>query len=380
MKKICFISSTRADYGLLKWSMKAVAESRDFELQIIALGMHLSPLFGETYKEIEKDQFKVNEKVFLGNMEDSPTSVASQIAKALEGVSAALVKLRPDAIVLLGDRYEILGAAQAAFFLSIPIIHLHGGEKTEGAFDDSIRHCITKLSTYHVTSTEPYRQRVIQLGEQPKEVFNLGAPGLENFLKLQLVSHDDLLKDLNMTYFEKNILVTFHPVTGANDNISEVLEALSKFPDVGQFISLPNSDPGYSHIVAEMKEYAQKNKNVFLFSSLGQLRYSSLLKIVDLVVGNSSSGILESPFVGTRSLNIGERQKGRLAADIVYNVECRKEKIATKIKELLEQKYEKKQSLLYGDGNFSTPFLELLKKLSLEAHSKKFYDLESDNG
>lgn len=379
MKKICFITSTRADYGLLKWSMKEVQASNQFQLQIIATGMHLSPLFGETYKEIEKDKFVIDEKVSLGNLKDSKNSVNLQLASAVKEISQALAKLKPDAVVLLGDRYEILGAAQASFFLSIPIIHMHGGEKTEGAFDDVIRHCITKLSQFHITSTESYRKRVIQLGEAPERVFNLGAPGLENFLKLSLLSKEEIAKDLNVQFLDKNILVTFHPVTGANENIEELLKALAKFPNVGQFISLPNSDPGYSKILSDLKEYADKNKNVFLFSNLGQLRYSSMLKIVDLVVGNSSSGILESPFVGTKTLNIGDRQKGRLAEDSVININCSESDIFTAMTDLLKTSYIKTGSLLYGNGHFSKPFIELLSKLDLTSHYKKFYDLESSD-
>lgn len=375
MKKICFITSTRADYGLLKWSMDAVNASKEFKLQTIATGMHLSPIFGETYKEIEKD-FIIDAKISLGDMEDSKLSVSHQLAMAIKEISKTLVDLKPDAIVLLGDRYEILGAAQAAFFQSIPIIHIHGGEKTEGAFDDAIRHCITKLSQYHITSTNEYRNRVIQLGEDAKRVFSLGAPGLENFLKLKLLTKVELTQDLKFNFLEKNILVTFHPVTSAEENSDELLTALAKFPNVGQFISLPNSDPGYSKIINDLKSYAVKNKNVHLFDSLGQLRYSSMLKVVDLVVGNSSSGILEAPFVGTKTLNIGERQKGRLSDSSVIHIKCSEADIVKSMTELLKESYTKNPSALYGNGIFAKPFLEILTKLDLTSHYKKFYDLE----
>nr|BDT26844.1 UDP-N-acetylglucosamine 2-epimerase [Bacteriovorax sp. HI3] len=379
MKKICFITSTRADYGLLKWSMKEVQSSADLQLQVIATGMHLSPVFGETYKEIEIDQIQVDEKVSLGSLDDSVNSVNLQLSEAVKNISQALIRLQPDAVVLLGDRYEILGAAQAAFFLSIPIIHLHGGEKTEGAFDDVIRHCITKLSQYHITSTEVYRQRVIQLGEAPERVFNLGAPGLENFLKQNLMSKEELAKSLGATFLSKNVLVTFHPVTGASEDISNLLRALEKFPNVGQFISLPNSDPGYSKIATSLKDYAAKNPNVFLFTNLGPLKYSSMLKIADLVVGNSSSGILESPFVGTKTLNIGERQKGRLYDDeIVTHVECREKEIYEALNTLLKEPYTKQNSLLYGTGNFAKPFIKLISQLKF-TNQKKFHDLERVN-
>lgn len=375
MKKICFISSTRADYGLLKWSMLEVQKSKNLELQLIVTGMHLSPKFGETYKEIEKDGITINAKVDLGDLEDSKKSMAGQVAMALSGVSEALVRLAPDAVVVLGDRYEILGAAQAAFFNSVPLIHLHGGEVTEGAIDDVIRHCITKLSNYHVTSTEAYRKRVIQLGENPKDIYNLGAPGLESFTKIKLMNQDELSKSLNFDFFPKNILVTFHPVTVLNEDINELIQALEKLNDVGQIITMPNSDPGHSKIMEALESYAKGKKNVLLVTSLGQLRYSSLMKISDLVVGNSSSGIIEAPFSGTKTLDIGNRQKGRLTDSSVIHVPCNKDLILQNIQELLKSSYSKKPSLMYGDGNFSEKFCQLLGQLDLSVAHKTFHDL-----
>jgi UDP-hydrolysing UDP-N-acetyl-D-glucosamine 2-epimerase len=375
MKKICFISSTRADYGLLKWSMLEVQKSKDLELQLIVTGMHLSPKFGSTYEEIEKDLIIINDKVDLGELEDSKESMSMQVAKSIDGISKALLRLSPDAVVVLGDRYEILGAAQAAFFNSIPLVHLHGGEVTEGAIDDVVRHCITKLSNYHVTSTEAYKKRVIQLGEDPKNVYNLGAPGLESFTKVQLMNQEELSKSLGFKFYSKNILVTFHPVTFLNEEINELIEGLANLNDVGQIITMPNSDPGHSKIMDALKSYAKDKPNVFLVSSLGQLRYTSLMKIVDLVVGNSSSGIIEAPFSGTRTLNIGDRQKGRLADDSVFNVSCNKDLILKKLQELLQSSYQKMPSFLYGDGNFAKSFCQMLTKLDLSIGHKKFHDL-----
>jgi UDP-hydrolysing UDP-N-acetyl-D-glucosamine 2-epimerase len=382
MKKVCFITSTRADYGLLKWSMKEIQKSSEFTLQIIATGMHLDENFGNTYLEVEKDGFVMSEKVSLGEILDSRESVINQVAIAVKEISKTIMRLQPDLIVILGDRYEMLGAAQAAFFSSIPIIHLHGGEVTEGALDDCIRHCITKLSQFHITSTEVYRKRVIQLGERPESVFNLGAPGLENFIHEKMMTKEELSQSLGFKFLTKNILMTFHPVTAAlekPESINDVLGALVHFPEVGQIITMPNSDVGHDVIVKALQEYADQKDNVLLVKSLGQLRYSSLMNTVDLVVGNSSSGIIEVPFVGTRTLNIGTRQAGRISAESVFHVECSSEKIKNMISKLLSSNYEKKPSFIYGDGKFSMKFMEVLNGLKINKKAKSFFDLSNQN-
>ncbi len=377
MKKICFISSTRADYGLLRWSMSRVKEASEFQLQLVITGTHLSEKYGNTYTEIEKDGFLDNVKLSLGNIEDSQDSIVKQMALLLVKASETFKKLEPDLVVVLGDRYEIFAGAQAAFFLKIPVLHLHGGERTDGAIDDVLRHCISKLSQYHITSTEVYRQRVIQLGEHPNRVVNLGAAGLENFTRLNLLDRKDFETAIQFSLRKKNILVSFHPVTNEPESILELIEALKEFKEVGQLITMPNSDLGHAEMMESLKKYQQMNvNNVYLTESLGQLRYSSALKLVDVVVGNSSSGILEAPFVGTPTLNVGNRQKGRLTAKSVYHVPCLKEAIIEKLSELLKLETKFNSSKLYGNGLFSDQFLSLLNTLELTTPMKTFYDIE----
>lgn len=359
--------------------MDAVQKDSSFELQIIATGTHLSEKFGSTFKEIENDNFHITKKIPLGDLLDSRLSMTAQVSTALENIASSLTELKPDLVVILGDRYEILGAAQAAFFLGIPLLHLHGGELTEGALDDSIRHCITKLSNYHITSTEDYKSRVIQLGENPKKVFCLGATGLENLLTPDILTKKQIEKNLDFRFQDQNLLITFHPVTAANENASELIEALSHFPQVGQIITLPNSDPGYAPIRKSFLSYASTNKNVIAVPSLGQKRYSTTMKIVDLVVGNSSSGIIEAPFSGTRSLNIGSRQQGRtFDPKRVTNVVCQRDKILTSLNKLLKEPHScKEPSLLYGDGHFSQKFIKVLYEISPFDTKKTFFDLKN---
>ena len=371
MKKICFISTTRADYGLLYWTMKSVQQEEDLSLQLIVAGMHLDPKFGETWKGIEKDGFVIHKKVSLGELADSNESVIEQISIGLKGFSKALSELAPDLVVILGDRYEMLAVAQAAFFLNIPIAHIAGGEITEGAFDDHVRHTFTKLSSYHFTSTERYRKRVIQMGERPESVINVGALGLENFKRLELLSKREIESRLNFKLKEKNFLITYHPVTAANeDGVEELIDALKSFGDVGQIITMPNSDPGYSKIANALSAYAESRDNVYVTTNLGSLLYLSIMKISDAVIGNSSSGIAEAPFVGVPTLNIGVRQKGRIHADSV--IDCSPKEIKQKIQNVLNNAFE--QSDLYGKGDSSTKIISFLKNANFKVKSG-FYDL-----
>lgn len=337
--------------------------------------MHLSEKFGATWRIIEHDGFKIDKKIDLGTLEDTPFSILDQISKGIVGFSHAFQELKPDIILLLGDRYEILAAAQTALILNIPIAHVHGGELTEGAFDDAIRHSVTKMSSIHFASTEKYRTRIIQLGERPNTVFNVGAPGLENFLKLKLLNKEQLEKHLNFKLLEKNFLITYHPVTLANeDGMHELMSVLEKYSDCGQIITMPNSDPGHSAIVAKWKKYSHNKKNVYLVKNLGQIRYLSAMKVCDVVIGNSSSGIIEAPFCATPTVNIGLRQKGREMAKSIINVEeINENNISNAIEEALKTNYS--PSNLYGDGNTSKHICEILSNLNLEKTYKSFYDL-----
>jgi len=362
MKKICVISGTRADYGLLYWTMKGIQEDKELELQTVVTCMHLDPKFGETWKQFEEDGLPVSKKVDLGSLEDSKSSVINQISIGLAKFFKAYEELNPDLIIILGDRYEMLAAAQAAVFAGIPIAHIHGGEITEGAFDDIIRHSITKMSTYHFTSTDVYKKRVIQMGEKPENVLNVGAVGLENIRKLDLLDKDQIEKSLGFKLKEKNLLITYHPVTMMNEDATdELLNVLSEHKDVGQIITMPNSDPGHEKIFKALESYAKDKENVYLSTNLGFVRYLSLMKLCDVVVGNSSSGIIEAPFMGTPTLNIGVRQKGRLHADSV--VDCEVSEIGNKLKKIMNQKHE--PSDLYGDGNCAAKIIKFIKQKDL---------------
>jgi UDP-N-acetylglucosamine 2-epimerase (non-hydrolysing)/GDP/UDP-N,N'-diacetylbacillosamine 2-epimerase (hydrolysing) len=284
----------------------------------------------------------------------------------LKGFNKAFQGLKPELVIILGDRYEMLAAAQAAVFNDIPIAHIHGGEITEGAFDDMIRHSITKMSTYHFTSSDIYRNRVVQMGENPDLVLNIGAVGLENIRKLNLLSKEDM----GIDFKDQNFLITYHPVTAQNeDGIEDLLLVLEKYPETCKIITMPNSDPGHAKIFTRLEEFAKNNKNVYLSTNLGFLKYLSCMKICDVVIGNSSSGIIEAPFFGTPTLNIGVRQKGRLRAQSV--IDCDLNNIEEKLKVVLNGSYNK--SLIHGDGFCADKLVTFLTKQILKVKTG-FYD------
>ena len=324
MRKICVITGSRAEYGLLSGLMKQIDESEDLKLQIIATNMHLSPEFGLTYKEIEKDGFVIDKRVEMVLSSDTSNATAKSVGLGMIGFADAYEDLRPDLIVVLGDRYEILAAVSTALFFKIPVAHLHGGEITEGAYDDAIRHAITKMSHLHFTSTEEYRKRVIQLGESPDRVFNVGAIGVENIKRGSFLSKEELENSLDFKLGDKSLLVTFHPVTletcTAREQCDNLLEVLAKHPEYRILFTLPNSDTDGRVIIDCIKDFVAKNEDrAIAFKSLGKLRYLSALKYVSAAIGNSSSGILEVPSFGIPTLDIGDRQKGRLAAKSVVH-------------------------------------------------------------
>ncbi|MDO8804531.1 MAG: UDP-N-acetylglucosamine 2-epimerase, partial [Elusimicrobiota bacterium] len=326
MKKIhiCVFTGTRAEYGLLRPFMELVRNDKSLGLQIIVSGMHLSRKFGYTYREIVKDGFKIDYKAIMPVEGDSPLSLCSSVGAGLTAIARGYQKLKPDAVVILGDRFEALSAAIAAVFLRIPIIHLHGGESTFGLIDEPIRHAITKMSWLHFTSTEKYRNRVIQLGENPEMVFNVGAIGLDNIAGLNLLSRAELCKQLNIDLNSRIAAITFHPVTLDSESpgkqFSSLLDALQSFPEISPIFTMPNADPGNSEIVRLINEYVKKNGlRARAFTSLGQLRYLSLLKHSDIVIGNSSSGIIEAPSFFIPTVNIGDRQKGRVQGGTIIN-------------------------------------------------------------
>ncbi|MBC5631267.1 UDP-N-acetylglucosamine 2-epimerase [Parabacteroides hominis] len=384
MRKICVITGSRAEYGLLSGLMKQIDESEDLKLQIIATNMHLSPEFGLTYKEIEKDGFVIDKRVEMLLSSDTSNATAKSVGLGMIGFADAYEDLRPDLIVVLGDRYEILAAVSTALFFKIPVAHLHGGEITEGAYDDAIRHAITKMSHLHFTSTEEYRKRVIQLGESPDRVFNVGAIGVENIKRGSFLSKEELENSLDFKLGDKSLLVTFHPVTletcTAREQCDNLLEVLAKHPEYRILFTLPNSDTDGRVIIDCIKDFVAKNEDrAIAFKSLGKLRYLSALKYVSAAIGNSSSGILEVPSFGIPTLDIGDRQKGRLAAKSVVHCGTSTEEIEQGFRLIFSeaiQSASKLRSNPYEKEGTTDMIVSQLKTYPLEdLIQKSFYNL-----
>ncbi|MDX9902139.1 MAG: UDP-N-acetylglucosamine 2-epimerase [Aliarcobacter sp.] len=384
MKRICVVTGTRAEYGLLYWLMKEIEADNNLELQIIATGMHLSPEFGLTYKEIEKD-FIISKKIEMLLSSDTAIGISKSMGLAQISFAEAFEDLKPDIIVLLGDRYEIFSAASTALIANIPIAHLHGGETTEGAFDESIRHSITKMSHLHFTAAEEYKNRVIQLGEHPSKVFNVGGMGIENIKRLKLLSKEEFEESIDFKLNKRNILVTFHPVTlenlTAREQFQELLDAIDELKDTNIVFTKANSDTDGRIINQMCDEYVLKNSHKSIcFTSLGQLRYLSALQYMDAMVGNSSSGLIEAPSFKIGTINIGDRQKGRLKAKSVIDCKPKKLEITKAFEKLYAKQF--KDFLIntknpYGDGCASMKILKEIKKVKLNDILKKsFYDLK----
>lgn len=383
-KKICVITGTRAEYGLLYWTLKQIQEAQDFDLQLCVTGMHLAPEFGLTYKQIEKDGFYIDEKIEILLSSDSSVGISKSIGLGVIGFSEAFHRLKPDLIFILGDRFEIFSAATAAMVSKIPIAHCHGGEATEGLIDESIRHSITKMSQLHFTSTEEYKNRVIQLGENPNRVFNVGALGIENINKLQLMDKSAIENSMNLKLAKNNILVTFHPVTledaTAENQFLELLEAIDSLQDTNIIFTKPNADTDGRILISLIDQYVATHSNKSVaFISLGQLRYLSLLQHVDMVVGNSSSGLIEVPSFKIPTINIGDRQRGRLKSKSVIDCEPIKDSIIKAFEIAKSSSFKKSlDSLenLYGTGNSSDKIMTVLRNIDIKGIlKKKFYNL-----
>jgi GDP/UDP-N,N'-diacetylbacillosamine 2-epimerase (hydrolysing) len=383
MKKICVITGSRAEYGLLKRLMSGLSSSPKVEMTLVVTGAHLSPEFGMTYKEIEQDGFAIDYKVEMITSSDTPVGIAKSMGLGLIGIADALDKLRPDLLVLLGDRFEMLAAATVALLARVPIAHLHGGEKTEGAIDEAIRHSITKMSQLHFVAAEEYRHRVVQLGESPDRVFVVGGLGVDAISNVNLLSRSELEKNLDFKFGRKNLLVTYHPVTLERDTaaaqMTELLEALATLEDTHLIFTLPNADTDGRVIIKMIETFVSGRKNACAFQSLGQRRYFSCLAQVDAVVGNSSSGLGEMPTFGKGTINIGDRQKGRLQAKSVINCEPLRSEIIRSIDYLYSDDFKcqlESSENPYGQGGASEKILELLETLPLTGLIKKqFYDL-----
>lgn len=331
MKKICILTATRAEYGLLKPIIKKLIDLKKYDVRIVATGMHMSPEFGLTYKEIENDGFIIDEKIEILLSSDTPSSISKSMGIAMISFSDYFKNLRPDLIILLGDRYETLSVGLCAMNERIPIAHLYGGETTEGAIDEVIRHALTKLSYLHFTSTEEYRKRIIQMGEAPQRVFYVGATGVENALNETLLTREELSNELDFDLSGDYAVVTCHPVTleksSSDAQINSLLSALSKFKNLNFILTKANADAEGRIINKKLEEFEKENKNSKLFSSLGMKKYLSALKYSKMVIGNSSSGIIEAPSFGIPTVNIGDRQKGRARSASVIDSDISSESI-----------------------------------------------------
>ncbi len=383
-RKICVVTGTRAEYGLLYWLMKEIEDDNELELQLVVTGMHLSPEFGLTYKEIEKD-FKIDKKIEMLLSSDTAIGISKSMGLAQISFAEAFDELLPDILVVLGDRYEIFSAVSSAMIARIPIAHLHGGETTEGAFDESIRHSITKMSHLHFTATDEYRNRVIQLGEHPTRVFNVGGLGIDNIKKLKLLSKEEFEKSIDFKLNKKNILVTFHPVTleksTAKEQFQNLLNVIDTLEDTNIIFTKANSDTDGRVINSMIDAYVQNNSHKSVdFTSLGQLRYLSALQYVDAMVGNSSSGLLEAPTFKIGTINIGDRQKGRMMADSVMSCNSDMKSISATFEKLYTDKFNiilSNSINPYGDGGASKKIKNIIKTINLnEILKKSFYDIK----
>lgn len=384
-RKICVITGTRAEFGLMQWILHLLANDSDFELQLVVTGMHLSPEFGMTINDIKEKGFKIDKKIEILLSSDSSVGISKSMGLGMISFSEAFDELSPDLILVLGDRFEIFAAVSSAMVSRIPVAHLHGGEATEGLIDEPIRHSITKMAHLHFTATSKYRERVIQLGESPDRVFNTGTPGLDNIYKLNLLDRkqfEDSI-DFNLSS-EINFLVTFHPVTlekgTAGAQFQELLNSLDQFNNAKIIFTKPNADTGGRVIIDMIDDYVSKYKDKSCaFTSLGQVRYLSALKHTDVVIGNSSSGLVEAPAFLTPTIDIGDRQKGRINAKSVINVKAKADEITQAIKTALSKEFKKSIENManpYGDGGASEKIVEILKETNLDGIiKKKFHDL-----
>tara|TARA_B100001063_G_C16778670_1_gene568368 strand:- start:1194 stop:2366 length:1173 start_codon:yes stop_codon:yes gene_type:complete len=386
MIRICFVTGTRAEYGLLRNLIKLFNADKSFEVQTIVTGSHLYKKYGNTQKVIKDDGIKINKKIKILDQDDNsddPKAIIESTSKALTKISHALDKLKPNLIIILGDRYEILAASISATFLRIPICHFHGGESTEGLIDESIRHSVSKMASLHFTANEFYRKRVIQLGENPKNVFNVGGMGIDIIKGMKFITKKELERKLNIKFKKQIFLITFHPVTLEDDTsewqFKNILNCLSNYKDTTLIFTYPNADIYGNKIISLIKKYVRLNNNSYMFKSLGQEKYYSLLKIVDVVIGNSSSGIIEVPYFKKPTINIGERQAGRMKSNSILDTQPEIDQIKNAIDLALSKKFLnlcKKNENYYGKGGSSKKSYTIIKKIIKTLSVKKiFFDI-----
>ena len=383
MKKISVVTGTRAEYGLLKPLIKSLDDDSDIDLQLMATAMHLSPEYGMTVNEIINDGFPIVKKIECLDDSDSAVGISKSISVALSSFAIAFEELKPELIIILGDRTEMLAVAIAASIANIPIAHIHGGETTEGAYDEVIRHAITKMSYWHFTSTENYQNRVIQLGEDPSRVFNVGAIGLDSIKTSPLLSKEEFEKSIDFNIGEQCALITYHPVTleesTAENQFKSILNSLDSIQSLRMIFTHANSDRDGKVINQMIKEYvSQNNEKAVEFKSLGQLRYLSALQYIDVVIGNSSSGVIEAPYFNIPTINIGDRQKGRVAPESVLNCMPKEKDILSSLKKALSSGFQEaiqSQDQLYGTGNATLKIMNVLKKDDIVNLKKSFFDI-----
>jgi GDP/UDP-N,N'-diacetylbacillosamine 2-epimerase (hydrolysing) len=373
MKKICVITGSRSEYGLLKNIIQKIKNSKKLQLQLIVTGSHLSKEFGRTIDFIKKDNFFINKKFKIFNKLNKEHEVSQAISLAITKFSSCYSQLNPDIILILGDRYEIFSAAIAALFKKIPVAHLHGGERSEGAYDDSMRHAITKLSHLHFVSAKIYKKRVIQMGENPKKVFLTGSVGVTSIKKLDFLKKNQLEKKLNLKFCNKNFFIIFHPVTLEDKTyktqMNEIAHALKNYKDFGKFFVYPSADLGGSSIIKIIKRFVEKNPNSYCFSSLDQAEYFSMVKNCNIVIGNSSSGVIEVPSLRVAVLNIGNRQDGRLKSKAIINCPPKRSIIIKNIEKLLTPMMRKKIKKIknpYDNGDAPQKIVNILEKIKIK--------------
>ena len=378
MKKIAVFTGTRAEYGLLYWLMKDIQNDPDLELQILATAMHYSPEHGETWKAIVKDGFEITESVEMLLSSDTSSAVVKSMGVGLIGFADALKRMQPDLLIVLGDRFEALAVTQAALIMQIPVAHLHGGEITEGAYDESIRHAITKMATLHFAAAESYQKRIIQLGEQPNKVFNVGAVGLDHIQRTQFRSIEELNKIYEFDFSKPYFLITYHPETNLkNEDVTPLFNALKMQPDVNFIFSYPNADNGNTEIVKAMLALKDEMPDrILLVKSFGIQNYLSVLKYSLAMVGNSSSGLSEAPALQVPTVNIGDRQKGRLRCESIFDVELDEHEIQHALQTAVDFPKAQLSQVIppLGSGNTSKKIINLIKTIDFKKKAP-FYDL-----
>ena len=386
MKKICIVTATRAEYGLLKPVIQGFLQEPELELCLLVTGAHLSENHGRTVEEIEKDGFPIAKRIPMELSDTSPIAINREMARLQSEAGTFFMETKPDFLLLLGDRYEIISIAMAAMMCRLPIGHIHGGETTEGAIDEAIRHAVTKMSYLHFTSIPEYRKRVIQLGESPERVFVVGALGVENIRKMPLLSEEEIRKVIQIEREQPYGMVTFHPVTleadGAKQQLKELMEAMKIEDGYEYVVTFANADAGGNELNQLWKEFSAENDHVHLFASLGAKNYLSAMKYSDMVIGNSSSGILEAPSFQLPVINIGDRQKGRLQADCIINCEPVAEEIRKAMEKGKSREFQEKLKSVenpYGKGDTSKQIIARVKEYLMEGRinlKKSFYDVE----